>query len=96
MNFSDFCKKVLSALGYSVQPDTEDYKFRLLCDDLEEIVIKPMESFGFINCKKEEKILQSSVKSMELDSIQLSDWGREALRTLFDASLYRELKAKQN
>lgn len=96
INFSDFCKKVLTALGYSVNPDTEDYQFRLLCDDLEEMVIKPMESFGFIISKKEEKILRSSIKSLELDSIQLSDCGREALRTLFYSSLYREFKSKLN
>jgi hypothetical protein len=96
MNFSDFCKKVLTALGYSVHPDAEDYEYRLLCDDLEEIVIKPMESFGFIICKQEEKILRSSIKSMELDSFQLSDCGREALRTIIDSSFYRELKSKLN
>jgi hypothetical protein len=96
MTFSDFCKMVLKALGYSVELDTEDYQFRLLCDELEEMVIKPMEAFGFIICKKEEKNLRSSIKSMELDSILLSDCGREALRTIIDSSFYRELKSKLN
>jgi hypothetical protein len=96
MNFTDFCKKILKALGYSVQPDPNDYNFRLLCDDLEEIVIKPMDSFGFIICKKEEKILLSSIKSSELDRFLLSDFGREALRTMIDPAFYRELKSKLN
>lgn len=96
IDFTDFCKNVLKGLGLFTQPDPADYKFRYLCDDLEAIIIEPMQSFGFIICKQEEKIFRGSIKSMELDRFQLSDFGREALRTIIDSSFYRELKSKLN
>jgi hypothetical protein len=96
IDFTDFCKKVLKGLGFITKSNPDDYKIRILFDDLEAIIIKPLESFGFIICKKDEKILLSSIRSRELDSFQLSDFGREALRTMIDASFYRELKSKLN
>ncbi|MBW6473687.1 MAG: plasmid pRiA4b ORF-3 family protein [Anaerolineaceae bacterium] len=96
IDFTDFCKKVLKGLGFITKSDPDDYKIRLLCDDLEAIIIKPLESFGFIVCKKDEKILLSSMRSRELDSFQLSDFGREAFRAMIDPAFYRELKSKLN
>jgi hypothetical protein len=55
-----------------------------------------LEALGFIIGKREEKLLYGSIKSEMLVSFKLSDFGREALRTMIDASLYRELKAKLN
>jgi hypothetical protein len=96
MDFVKFSKRILDAMGFYEDPVPENNQFQRLMDDIEETIIKPMEALGFIIGKREEKLLYGSIKSEMLVSFKLSDFGREALRTMIDASLYRELKAKLN
>jgi hypothetical protein len=96
MDFVKFSKRILDAMGFYEDPVPENNQFQRLMDDIEETIIKPLEALGFIIGKREEKLLYGSIKSEMLVSFKLSDFGREALRTMIDASLYRELKAKLN
>jgi hypothetical protein len=96
MDFVKFSKRILDAMGFYEDPVPENIQFQRLMDDIEETIIKPLEALGFIIGKREEKLLYGSIKSELLVSFQLSDFGREAFRTMIDASLYRELKAKLN
>ena len=91
----EFSEQVMEVFDYRKKYTKDDYKFNLICDEIEEIIISPLEALGFIVGNHTEKISFGEIYK-ELIDFQLSEFGREALRTMIDAAFYKNLKAKLN
>ncbi len=92
---SDFCDQVMKVFGYRKKLMNDNYEFQRICDEIEEIIISPLEALGFIVGNHTERAWYGEIYK-ELIDFQLSDFGREALRTMIDAAFYKNLKAKLN
>ena len=91
----EFCEQVMEVLGIVKEIIKKDYELKIICDEIEEIIIRPLEALGFIEGNHTESARFGEIYR-ELVDFQLSDFGREALRTIIDAAYYKNLKAKLN
>lgn len=91
----DFCDQVMEVLGFDKDLIKKDHELGRICDEIEEIVVRPLEELGIIIGTHTERVKYGETYK-ELVKFQLSEFGRDALRTIIDASFYRELKAKLN
>jgi hypothetical protein len=92
---NDFCEQVIGALGYVKELISKENELEMICYEIEEIIIRPMEELGFIVGTHTESTKYGEIYK-KLIGFQLSEFGREALRTMIDAAYYKNLKAKLN
>ncbi len=91
----DFCEQVMEALGFVKELIRSKHDFEMICYEIEEMIIRPLEELGFIVGNHTEIAKYGEIYK-ELIDFQLSGFGREALRTMIDAAYYKNLKAKLN